>query len=99
MTGKELVSMNFFGFTPKAFDSFQSYWNDFKKNHISEPKTECLLPSGVAEMIEKGEGSVEVLSSDDKWFGMTYPEDKPMVMSSLRAKIESGYYPEKLWEN
>ena len=53
----------------------------------------------VAEMIEKGEGSVEVLSSDDKWFGMTYPEDKPMVMSSLRAKIESGYYPEKLWEN
>ena len=50
-------------------------------------------------MIEKGEGSVEVLSSDDKWFGMTYPEDKPMVMSSLRAKIESGYYPEKLWEN
>ena len=50
-------------------------------------------------MIEKGEGSVEVLSSDDKWFGMTHPEDKPMVMSSLRAKIESGYYPEKLWEN
>lgn len=99
LTGKELVSMNFFGFTPKAFDSFQSYWDDFKKNHISEPKTECLLPSGVAEMIEKGEGSVEVLSSDDKWFGMTYPEDKPMVMSSLRAKIESGYYPEKLWEN
>ena len=39
LTGKELVSMNFFGFTPKAFDSFQSYWDDFKKNHISEPKT------------------------------------------------------------
>ena len=99
LTGKELVSMNFFGFTPKAFDSFQSPWDEFKKNHIAEPKTECLLPSGVAEMIEKGEGSVEVLSSDDKWFGMTYPEDKPMVMASLRSKIESGYYPEKLWEN
>ena len=99
LTGKELVSMNFFGFTPKAFGSFQSYWDEFKKNHIAEPKTECLLPSGVAEMIEKGEGSVEVLSSDDKWFGMTYPEDKPMVMASLRSKIESGYYPEKLWEN
>ena len=99
LTGKELVSMNFFGFTPRAFDSFQAYWDEFKKNHIAEPKTECLLPSGVAEMIEKGEGSVEVLSSDDKWFGMTYPEDKPMVMASLRSKIESGYYPEKLWEN
>ena len=58
LTGKELVSMNFFGFTPKAFDSFQTYWDEFKKNHIAEPKTECLLPSGVAEMIEKGEGSV-----------------------------------------
>ena len=99
LTGKELVSMNFFGFTPRAFDSFQAYWDEFKKNHIAEPKTECLLPSGAAEMIEKGEGSVEVLSSDDKWFGMTYPEDKPMVMASLRSKIESGYYPEKLWEN
>ena len=99
LTGKELVSMNFFGFTPRAFDSFQAYWDEFKKNHIAEPKTECLLPSGVAEMIEKGEGSVEVLSSDDKWFGMTYPEDKPMVMASLRSKIEGGYYPEKLWEN
>ena len=99
LTGKELVSMNFFGFTPRAFDSFQAYWDEFKKNHIAEPKTECLLPSGVAEMIEKGEGSVEVLSSDDKWFGMTYPEHKPMVMASLRSKIESGYYPEKLWEN
>ena len=99
LTGKELVSMNFFGFTPKAFDSFQSYWDEFKKNHIAEPKTECLLPSGVAEMIEKGEGSVEVLSSDDKWFGMTYPEDKPMVMASLRSKIESGYYPDNIWEN
>ena len=98
LTGKELVSMNFFGFTPKAFDSFQRYWDDFKKVNVSQPKTECLLPSGVSDMIDRGEGTVEVLSSDDKWFGMTYPEDKPMVMAALRAKIESGYYPEKLWK-
>ena len=57
-----------------------------------------MLPNGVSEMVEKGEGSIRVLSSDDKWFGMTYPEDKPTVMRELRAKIESGYYPEKLWE-
>ena len=49
-------------------------------------------------MVEDKEGSIKVLTSDDKWFGMTYPEDKPMVMSALRAKIESGYYPQKLWE-
>ncbi len=98
LTGKEPVSMNFFGFTPKAFDSFISYWEDFKRNNITEPKKECLLPSGVSKMVEDKEGSIKVLTSDDKWFGMTYPEDKPMVMSALRAKIESGYYPQKLWE-
>ncbi len=98
LTGKEPVSMNFFGFTPKAFDSFISYWEEFKRDNITEPKKECLLPSGVSKMVEDKEGSIKVLTSDDKWFGMTYPEDKPMVMSALRAKIESGYYPQKLWE-
>ena len=90
--------MNFFGFTPKAFESFERYWEEFKAKNITEAKKECLLPSGVAEMIEKGEGTVKLLSSNDKWFGMTYPEDKMAVMSALKAKIESGYYPEKLWE-
>ncbi len=98
LTGNELVSMNFFGFTPRVYDSFREYWEEFKKTSIREPKKECLLPNGVSEMVEKGEGSIRVLSSDDKWFGMTYPEDKPTVMRELRAKIESGYYPEKLWE-
>ena len=99
LTGKELVSMNFFGFTPRAFESFNTYWEEFKASNIKEMKAECLLPSGVAEMIEKKEGSVRVLSSSDKWFGMTYPEDKPQVMAALRKKIEEGYYPDKLWEN
>lgn len=98
LTGNELVSMNFFGFTPRVYDSFREYWEEFKKTSIREPKKECLLPNGVSEMVEKGEGSIRVLSSNDKWFGMTYPEDKPTVMRELRAKIESGYYPEKLWE-
>ena len=98
LTGKELVSMNFFGFTPRAFESFNIYWDEFKRGNITEAKTECLLPTGVSEMINKGEGSVKVLSSNDKWFGMTYPEDKPQVMAALRQKIEDGYYPVKLWE-
>lgn len=98
LTGKEAVSMNFFGFTPKAFDSFLTYWDDFKSNSIKEMKKECLLPNGVSKMVEDGEGSVTVLTSDDRWFGMTYPEDKPTVMAELGKKIDSGYYPEKLWE-
>ncbi len=98
LSGKELVSMNFFGFSPRAFESFNTYWEEFKRDNIREMKTECLLPTGVSEMINKGEGSVRVLSSNDRWFGMTYPEDKPQVMAALRKKIEDGYYPVKLWE-
>lgn len=98
LTGKESVSMNFFGFTPKAFDSFMVYWEDFKKDSIREIKKECLLPNGVSWMVERGDGSVTVLKSEDRWFGMTYPEDKPTVMAELGKKIDSGYYPDKLWE-
>ncbi len=98
LTGDEPVSMNFFGFTPKVFESFMEYWEDFKKVNIREPKVECLLPNGVSEMVTSGKGSLKVFSSPDKWFGMTYPEDKANVMAELRKKIESGYYPEKLWE-
>ncbi|MBO5770801.1 MAG: hypothetical protein J6R23_06075 [Spirochaetales bacterium] len=93
-----VCSMNFFGFTPKAFESFNRYWDEFKRASITEPKKECLLPSGASDMVVKNEGSIKVLTSNDRWFGMTYPEDKPAVVAELRKMIESGYYPEKLWD-
>ena len=98
LTGKEPVSMNFFGFTPKAFEDFQEYWETFIKDNIKEEKKECLLPNGASEIVTSGKGSIKVFTSEDRWFGMTYPEDKPLVMSEIRAKLDSGYYPEKLWE-
>lgn len=98
LTGKEPVSMNFFGFTPKAFDDFQEYWDDFIKTNVTEEKKECLLPNGASEIVTSGKGSIKVFTSEDRWFGMTYPEDKPLVMAEIKAKLESGYYPEKLWE-
>ncbi len=98
LTGKEPVSMNFFGFTPKAFEGFEEYWEDFIKENVTEPKKECLLPNGASEIVTSGKGTIKVFTSQDRWFGMTYPEDKPLVMSEIRAKLESGYYPEKLWE-
>ena len=90
--------MNFFGFTPKAFEGFEEYWEDFIKENVTEPKKECLLPNGASEIVTSGKGTIKVFTSQDRWFGMTYPEDKPLVMSEIRAKLESGYYPEKLWE-
>ncbi len=98
LTGKEPVSMNFFGFTPKAFEDFSIYWENFIKDNIREPKKECLLPNGASEIVTSGRGSIKVFTSQDRWFGMTYPEDKPLVMAEIKAKLDSGYYPEKLWE-
>ncbi len=98
LTGKEVVSMNFFGFTPKVFDSFVPYWEAFIKDNITAAKAECLLPNAAGKMVEDGEGTIKVLTSQERWFGMTYPEDKKIVVEELRKKIASHYYPEKLWE-
>lgn len=98
LTGEESVSMNFFGFTPKAFEFFNEYWEDFKKKNITEPKKECLLPNAAGDMVREKKGTIRVFTSQEKWFGMTYPEDKKAVMDALKEKIRSGYYPEKLWE-
>lgn len=98
LTGKEIVSMNFFGFTPKVFEYYDQYWADFKKENLKSEKAECLLPNAAGKLVKLGLGSIKVLTSEEKWFGMTYPEDKKIVMDELKKKIQSGYYPEKLWE-
>ena len=99
MTGKETVSMNFFGFTPRAFASFQAYWDDFKATKLGEAKAEALLPVAASDIIRHGEGRLKVFTSEETWFGMTYPEDKPLVKDEIAKKIAAGYYPAKLWEN
>ncbi|MBP5251925.1 MAG: hypothetical protein J6Z17_05880 [Treponema sp.] len=97
LTGKETVSMNFFGFSVSAFDEFQKFWEEFKKTSLSLPKAEALLPAAAGEIVTKGKGSIKVYSSGEKWFGMTYPEDREIVKNEIAAKIAGGYYPEHLW--
>ncbi len=99
MTGKEWVSMNLFGFTPKAFEVFNQTWEEFKKTSITEPKKECLLPVSATEIIRRGQGAIKFFTSSETWFGMTYPEDRELVKQEIANKIKSGYYPENLWEN
>lgn len=98
LTGKETVSMNLFGFTPKAFERFEKYWDNFKNTSLSLPKAEALLPVAASDIIKNGEGKIKVFTSEENWFGMTYPEDKQLVKDEIAKKIASGYYPEKLWE-
>ncbi len=97
LTGKETVSMNFFGFSVSAFDEFQKFWEEFKKTSLSLPKAEARLPAAAGEIVTKRKGSIKVYSSGEKWFGMTYPEDREIVKNEIAAKIAGGYYPEHLW--
>lgn len=98
LTGKEWVSMNFFGFTPSAFESFSSYWDEFIKKNIAEEKAECYLPNGASRIVTKKEGKIRFYNTQENWFGMTYSEDRENVKEQLAKKVKSGYYPEKLWK-
>jgi hypothetical protein len=60
--------------------------------------SEFLLPMFVDSLIQEGKASVRVLETNDKWFGVTYKEDKPLVVESIRRLIAEGKYPEKLYE-
>ena len=98
LTGKETVSMNLFGFSPKAFEEFNSYWENFIKDNVTAEKTEALLPVVASDIIRDKKGSVKVYTSEERWFGMTYPEDRENVKNEIAKKITEGYYPEILWE-
>ncbi len=92
-----VVSMNFWGFAPSIFPALQRYFEDFLRNVAGENlKAECLLPVMVGAEMTAGRMRVRVLHSADRWFGMTYQEDRPVVQSSLKALHERGVYPEKL---
>ena len=99
LSGSETVSMNLFGFSPQAFGRFERYWNDFKRTSLRLPKAEALLPEAAGDIIKHGEGRIRVFTSEENWFGMTYPEDKEVVRREIARKIESGYYPGRLWED
>ena len=98
LTGKETVSMNLFGFTPKAFSGFEAFFKDFIAAHITSEKAECLLPEGASILVTKGLGTLRCYTTDERWFGMTYPEDREIVKQEIAQKIKDNYYPEFLWK-
>lgn len=97
MTGDELCSMNFWGFQPSLFDELEEKFTEFLKAKGQELKSEWYIPNIIQEAIDTGETRVKVLSSDSQWFGVTYPEDRPTVVASLKAMHDTGKYPPKLW--
>jgi len=97
LTGDEVVSMNFWGFTPTVFVQLKARFAEFLKNNRSHLKSEYYIPSAVNESVIGGQWRVKVLRTNDSWFGVTYREDRPRAIESIRTRIASGDYPEKLW--
>jgi NDP-sugar pyrophosphorylase family protein len=97
MTGNEVVSMNFWGFTPRVFGQLQEQFREFLEGNGSDLKSECYLPNAVNTLILARETRVEVLQTRDAWFGVTYREDHPRVVENIRDLICDGYYPKRLW--
>ena len=97
LSGKELISMNMWGFTPSIFDHLENMFNEFLNDNIHELKSEFLIPSVVNTLIEKKIETVNVLKTDSKWFGVTYVEDKPFVKTQIETLLQQGEYPKKLF--
>lgn len=92
------VSMNMWGLTPRFFDELEPRFEKFIKGLAQDDvKSEFLLPKVVDELIHEGIAEVKVLETDGKWFGVTYKEDKPGVVSSIKRLICERAYPENLW--
>ena len=94
---ESVVSMNFWGFMPSIFPTLKEYFQDFLREEAGQDlKAECLLPVMVDHEMKRGELEVSVLQSGDKWFGMTYQEDRPIVAEELKRLHARGQYPESL---
>jgi len=91
-----IVSMNFWCFTPAHFAQTEAHFSAFLAEHLNTPKSECYIPTVVDDFVKKDEASCKVLPTTSRWFGVTYPDDKPRVVDSVAALIANGEYPEKL---
>ncbi len=92
-----VVSMNFWGFTPKCFEFGEALFLNFLEQNKENLKAEFYLPTIVNEILKSGKASVKVLKSEAKWFGVTYKEDKAIVQKAIGKLKEANVYPEYLW--
>lgn len=97
LTGEENVSMNIWGFKPSVFETLEEKFSEFLDTEIDKPKSEMYIPSVVFDMIDEGKAKVKVLEADSPWFGVTYKEDKPVVVEKINKMVQRGDYPEKLF--
>jgi choline kinase len=95
---KTTVSMNFWGFTPSFFSHLESGFLEFIRSNADSPKAEFYIPTVVNDLLHRKAASVKILNCSDQWFGMTYREDRELVISRIRELVERGIYPVDLWK-
>ncbi len=98
LTGDEVVSMNMWGLTPSLFGHLQREFEIFLKTNGTNAKAEFFLPTVVDGLIKARKATTKVISTPEHWFGVTYPQDKAVVVEGIRILVAKGVYPEKLWE-
>ena len=100
LTADTIVSMNLWGFTPSFLPELEKRFPNFLDTlAVKNPeKAEYFLPLAVEDLLREDKATVKVLQSPDKWFGVTYAADKPVVVAALKEKTEAGLYPDGLWK-
>jgi len=99
LSGDEIVSMNMWGFTPSFFGFLGRNFTEFLEKNIANLKSEYFITNVVDTLIKNGEARVKVLKSQNRWFGVTYREDKVNVIESIGNLINQGEYPENLMDD
>lgn len=95
----DLVSMNFFGFKPSMFNYLEEEMKQFFENHKNDlDKCEFLIPTSVFKRLDEGKINVKVLDTNEKWYGVTYKEDKKDLVDAINRMIDEGIYPRNLWD-
>lgn len=100
LADETLVSLNLWGFTPDFFAALDESFERFLREEAPRNplKAECYLPSVVTEMLGAGRASAQVLPCKERWFGVTYRQDRPKVVDAIAQKTAEGLYPERLWQ-
>ena len=99
LTGDEIVSMNVWGFYPEILDILHDKWIQFIRDYGHNKQIEFYIPNVVGELISEGRSTCRILKASGNWFGITYPEDRPLAIDYIRKMINEGVYPEKLWSH
>ena len=99
LPGETQVSMNLWGFGKSFLEEADRRFAGWLTEHLAKDPLKCeyFLPLVVTELLEEGKATVKVLNSTDQWYGVTYREDKPVVVAGIAQKTAEGLYPENLW--